>query len=612
VSASTSTIVSLRTLLRLGLLAGLIASELELVIRTVRAELRGGMQLTVGIDGWWMGPLAYAVLFCVLTAIVWTATRWLGDALAARAVTLALSAAGLAGLLFLFGQLHPFAVVLLALGGGIQLSGWMMRRASVLDAMTRRALPVATLVVLSAAGVAVGGRAWSERRALAALPAADPGAPNVVLLILDTVRARSLHLYGYQRANTPVLDSLANSGVVFEHAWATAPWTLPSHASIMTGRYPNELSTSLFTPLDGRYRTLAEVLGERGYQTGGFSANVYYASRESGIARGFSYYRDRGVTLGQALLSGSLTSRVSQMTRVRRAIGFHDDLARVRANEINRRFLSWLDGRPDAGRPFFAFLNYMEAHEPYLPEAPYRGRFGPDTARKNWLIGHDGFGPGSRRFRHDMRPHEVAAERAAYDESILAADAEIGRLIAALRARGVLDRTVIVITADHGEQFGGHGKFDHGNSLYRQVLEVPLVVVAPGRAPAGLRIKSSVSLRDLAATILDLSGGARDALPGRSIAALWSGAASPGVVYSELQSRDRRAVREGWSLVMNGLHYVEPASLESQLFDVEADTLEVRDLAADPQMRPVRAALRAMAGRLRQDELEKETRLGGR
>ncbi|MFN8668023.1 MAG: sulfatase [Gemmatimonadaceae bacterium] len=587
------TAVSLWTCLQLALAVGLLTSELELVVRWLRALPSHGMQLTIGPDGWWMGPLIYAVVFPGIAGAAWLSVRWLGAPTAARAAIVGAVAAGVAGLLFLFDQLHLFGVLMLAAGVGVQVSRWALRTPRKLEALARRALPAVAAMVFAAASVAVGGRAWGERRSLATLPSAEAGAPNVVLLILDTVRARSLHLYGYGRENTPALDSLARDGVLFEHAWATAPWTLPSHASIMTGRYPSELKTNLYAPLDATYPTLAEVLAGRGYRTGGFSANVYFASQAAGIGRGFSRFRDRGLTIGQAVLSTSLSTRVSRMERVRRVLGYHDDPGRVRADEVNRRFLSWLDAGTESRRPFFAFLNYMEAHEPYLPKAPYRGRFGPDTARKNWLIGHAGFGPGSRRYRDRMLPHELEAERAAYDESILSADAEIGRLVASLRSRGVWENTILVVTADHGEQFGRHGVFDHGNSLYRQLLEVPLLIVAPARVPAGTRVATPVSLRDLAATIVDLSGADSSALPGLSLASQWQGGGAVSPIYSELQNDDGKTSKTFRSLVLDGLHYVEPMKAAPQLYRIADDVDEDRDLAKDPAMWPSVIQLRS-------------------
>lgn len=612
-SDNSSTSVSLWTCVGLALVVGLLTSELELATWWFRARSSQGMHLTVGVDGWWMGPLIYAVLFPSVAVVAWLAGRWLGQAVAARVAIVGVFAMATAGLLFTFDRLQLFAALLLATGVGVQASRWAMRLPSRLEVMVRRALPAVAGLALAVASVGLGGRAWRERQALAGKPAADAGAPNVILLILDTVRARNLHLYGYHRGNTPTLDSLASEGVVFEHAWATAPWTLPSHASIMTGRYPSELKTSKFTPLDATYPTLAEVMGARGYRTGGFSANVYFATRASGIGRGFAHFRDRGTTVGQAILSTSLTSRVTRMQRVRRVLRYDDDVARVRADEINRRVLSWLDAEPPSGRPFFAFLNYMEAHYPYLPQPPYRGRFGPDTARQNWRIEHGGFGPGARLSRKRMRPHELEGERAAYDESILAADAAIGQLVQSLRARGMWENTILVVTADHGEQFGTHGVFDHGNSLYRQVLEVPLLIVAPSRVPGGRRVSTPVSLRDLAATILDLSGSASGSLPGVSLASQWKGGGEVSPIYSELEAVDAKTpFVYHRSLVQDGLHYLALEASSPSLFRVSDDLMEERDIAKDPAMKPWIDQLHAALGEIRMSTRPRETVLGAR
>jgi len=128
-----------------------------------------------------------------------------------------------------------------------------------------------------------------------------PGMPNVLLIVLDTVRAKSLGLYGYGRPTTPRLERLARYGTVFKSAFSTAPWTLASHATMFTGRYPHELSTGFLSPLDTTYLTLAELFTSEGYQTAGFAANTFYASQEFGLSRGFTHYEDYRVSGRQVL-----------------------------------------------------------------------------------------------------------------------------------------------------------------------------------------------------------------------------------------------------------------------------------------------------------------------
>src|SRR4030095_5740987 len=162
-------------------------------------------------------------------------------------------------------------------------------------------LLVATVLAL-AIGV-YGWQALAEQRALAKLPPAPKGAPNVLLIVMDAVGAEHLSLYGYTRPTSPQLEKFARGGVSFERAIATAPWTLPSHASMFTGRYPHELTAGWVSALDDRYPTLAEVLQNEGSLTAGFVANTFYCDRETGLDQGFIHYEDHTVSAGQVVMS---------------------------------------------------------------------------------------------------------------------------------------------------------------------------------------------------------------------------------------------------------------------------------------------------------------------
>lgn len=208
--------------------------------------------------------------------------------------------------------------------------------------------------------------------------------------------------------------------------------------------------------------------------------------------------------------------------------------------------------------------------------------------------------------RRDWSAAEIDSERAAYDGSIAWLDSELGKLFEALGARGRLDNTIVVVTSDHGEQFGEHGLMDHGNSLYRPLLEVPLVIVWPGRVPAGVRVDTPVSLRDLPATITDLVFG-QPTLPGRSLAGLWDDSSMiPSPLLSELQEGIRSPewlpVARGdlESLVVDDHHYIRNGDGREELYDLSADPEERRDLvgseAAGPRLAILRARLEALLG----------------
>ena len=252
-------------------------------------------------------------------------------------------------------------------------------------------------VLLATIVVTVGGRAWSEHRAAATLPPPPPTPRNVLLIVWDTVRYANTSLHGYSRRTTPHLEELAGGGVRCDLAFATSSWTLPSHASLFTGRWPHRLGVDWTTPLRPDVPTLAEYLAGRGYDTAGFVANLDYCGRESGLARGFAHYEDfpinlreiftRYLALGRRLDLPSLVLDLD--TLVENAFGRSPGLA-VQAAEhakdaaaLNGAFLAWLDGQRGRRRPFFAFLNFNDAHSPYeVPDRSVAG-FGlrPTSAR---------------------------------------------------------------------------------------------------------------------------------------------------------------------------------------------------------------------------------------
>ena len=310
------------------------------------------------------------------------------------------------------------------------------------------------------------------------LRASVPGqqATNVLLVVMDTVRAASLSLHGYDRDTTPNLVRLAKRAVRFEQARSTAPWTLPSHASMFTGRWPHDLNVAETVPLDSTYPTLAEFLSNRGFATGGFVANAYFCNAWYGLGRGFEHYEDFYgdevvVSLAETLHCSRLGHGLLTMTG-------HPWLANRRrkdAARINRDFLSWLDG--EKSRPFFAFLNYFDAHNPFVPPDGFKRRFAPGSFSPRDLktLGEWDHRPGEK-----VSPQDAALAIDAYDDCISYIDHELGKLIDDLERRGVLDRTLVIITSDHGESMGEHGFFGHAKSLYNQEVHVPLLIIPPG------------------------------------------------------------------------------------------------------------------------------------
>jgi arylsulfatase A-like enzyme len=473
-----------------------------------------------------------------------------------------------------------------------------------LQRVLRRGVPVVLALVLAAGVGQRVIRAVAERRALARLPAAEPGRPNVLLLVLDTVRAWSLGLYGYVRPTTPKLQEWSARGALFERVLTAAPWTTPSHAVMFTGRYPTELSVSWDRPLDGTFPTLAEVLKRAGYATAGFVGNFTQAGSPTGLDRGFLHYEDYPVTLISMLRRTGLLRRLFALDRVGRLVGRRPMVEATAAERLNRDLLGWVAER--SGRPWFAFVNYNEAHGPYLPPAPYDTLYLPGPAPavdRYWDNMVRAYGP------PPVPIEDLAISVDAYDGAITYLDREIDALLRELDSKSLLANTIVVVTSDHGELFGEHGVIAHGNSLFLPVLRVPLLLIAPGRIPSGIKIGSLASLRDLPATLLELAGIPNPDMPGHSLAGLW-GPAGPGSVTDTLFSfveYNRRLPK--WppspvlkgslqSIVLDSLEYIRNGDGAEELYHLGRDPWQVRNLVSDSTYRAdlvrYRAALRAI------------------
>jgi len=571
----------------------------------------------------WLVPLSNLLLFFGMGVVLAVATGlwpqrvgWISPRLLCAGVLLpALMVAG--------PQIHQGACLLLALGIASCLVPRLERPETRLRRWLLLSLPILLGSVLVVAGFVFGGDRLKEwREAARPLPPAE--APNVLFIVLDTVRADHLSLYGYQRATSPSLVRLANRGIRFEEARATAPWTLPSHASMFTGRWPHELDAKWLTPLSKHFPTLAEYLGSQGYATAGFVANTLYCSYDTGLARGFTHYEDYILDLERlspmrtALLVARAWDWFSQwalvLSRSYDAGRFRDwqqsalkwllATGRKDAGSINRDFLRWSSQRREPGRPFFAFLNYFDAHSPYLPPEGTPFRFGsrPQTEADFILLAELWTMVDKLR----LSPRYQLLVPNSYDNCIAYLDERLGELFNALQERGVLDRTLVIITADHGEELGEHGLFDHGESLYRPEVRVPLLIVLPSRSQSRGVVRQTVSLRDLPATIVELTGlAAGSPFPGQSLPGLGrdpssgAAAAADGVdgVLSELSdpnpanpSQGRSPASRGplISLVEGDYVYIRnDRSGREQLFEERVDPDELLDQARVEATQPV-------------------------
>lgn len=489
----------------------------------------------------WMAPIAYLGYFMLLGALAAPFTR-------ARATVVGAFAAW--SLLLLWTGLHPLALLVLALGVGRLMAGLQSK----LSPRQLRNVAVCLTLLLCVAAVRVRGGGKASATVAA-------NAPNVLLLILDTVGAKHMSLYGYGRPTTPRLEQLARESIVFDNAFATSSWSLPSHTGIFTGLLPQEHGGNYLEPIRREVYSVAQAFQSHGYATGGFTANIGYAGYQAGFGRGFDHFEDYPRSLSEL----ALTPTFSQIEAVRLAgenlrggylrgalFAFRPQNLRIvgvrraprrPAADVIRRFHRW---RAKTSRPFFAFINLMEAHSPYEPPMPFRTRWG-----------------------------ESEADR--YDGAVAYLDSVATALVESLPRN-----TVVVITADHGEGWGEHGFDGHGNTLYVSVLRIPLIIHVPQRVTA--RVSSPVSLRDISATMLDLAGLPHAAVPGTPLRNAWERGAT-GLVFAEAtQGKNVPSNFQNFSgpvrsLLDSTTHYIRFPTGREELYAWRSDRDELNNLA---------------------------------
>lgn len=564
---------------------GVIAGVVEAAIAVARQWIVEDPTWVYSRDVIWMAPLANTLLWLVVAVVLLMMSLLVPSVASWPFVVFPVVAIALFSFIRIAGLgVHVVAAALLAAGAALLAA----RHAAGNPALWMRSAVRIALASLAVIVLATLGTRASERRARSTTAlVATEDAPNVLLIILDTVRRHSLSVYGYERRTTPVLEEFAAQGVIFEHAITPSSWTLPSHASMFTGQLPHEFSGDWGIAFRSSAPPLAEELSALGYATGGFVANLWYTSSATGLDRGFQTYRDHPNSLGMMLRSSMIARRVLSWTG-RDAT----NLARKDAARVNAEFLQWLDEQ-GSGSPWFAFLNYFDAHEPYESPDSFRIAFASSTESE----GVD-------------RPNEtraLAVSRARYDAAIAYMDAQMGRLLEELRGRGTLDRTIVIITSDHGEQFGEKqtNLVAHGNSLYHSSLAVPLVVVHPRAVPAGRRIQAVVGTRSIAGTVLELVSGQRRP---HSLVRLWADSVNDRqdeAILSELSpppwgsSFHPTARGPLISLTQGTLHYVRSADGTEELYDIALDPWERNDLAAAEAMIDEMTAFRALLRQLR-------------
>ncbi len=379
--------------------------------------------------------------------------------------------------------------------------------------------------------------------AAAAAPARDY---NVILISIDSLRADHLGVYGYAKDTSPAIDGFAARGLAFNDCSSTTSWTLPAHMSMLTGR--SLLGHGVISDdrrLSADVPTLAQSFADAGYRTGAIVSAPYVNSRY-GFAKGFDDYDDHSVHFETN----------------------EDSYKSVTAPIVQDAAAGWLE-RNANGR-FFLFLHYWDVHYDYAPGPPYDRMFDPDYAGS--LSGEDFyFNP---KINKDISARDLEHLLALYDGEIRLVDDYIGRLRDHVEELGIADRTVFVITADHGDEFFEHGRKGHHRTLYEEVLRVPLVISVPGLSRPGRKVDGEVSIIDIAPTLLGLAGIPKPrGLEGVDLSSLFSGGNTPPsrAVYSELY--------RGGSM---NIQISERVNSKKLIHHFKRRQAEAYDLSADP------------------------------
>jgi choline-sulfatase len=403
---------------------------------------------------------------------------------------------------------------------------------------------------------------------LAACDRDEPARPrNVVLVIADTLRADKLSAQGGPPGATPHLDALAAEGVRFAHANAHAPWTLPSIASLLTSLHPLEHGAGghvpKFTGLDPSVTTLPDVLRARGLQSHAI-VNVTFLDPETfGVTRGFD--------------------AVDQ-------VSFENNVDLRAATATTDAALAWLDGEREGQRPFLLLVHYFDPHAVYAPPRHYREVWGAEPDKQSaWTFGTREEMVALRAGQLDLSREILARAERLYEGEVAYLDAEVGRLVAGLEERGLMRDTAVVFTADHGEEFLEHGSFEHGHSLFEELIHVPLIVRAPGLEPAV--VQDRVRLVDVAPTICELLDlPSPESFVGQSLLGLARG--------TERGSRSVLAHGNFWraplsSFTDGGWKLILDAAGAAHLYHLDVDPHEQHDLAQAeaPRVEAMRAHL---------------------
>ncbi len=411
--------------------------------------------------------------------------------------------------------------------------------------------------------------------------------PNIIFIVLDTLRADHLSCYGYSNNQTPNFDLISREGVLFLNAHSASPWTLPSHASMFTGLYTSQHRTDWgHEYLTEDHFTIAEYLRSVGYRTAGFSENPN-VNVTNGLAQGFQEFHG--------------TWRAPLFTRAFRKINRGINIRSYRHEYTNRTsglFRRWIMDGGETHRPFFAFVNFMVPHLPRYP----RTSSGAEEFQSEILKRIEPVNLVPERFyldRYRLDKSELSVMRKVYDQEISYLDRELGKLMSFLKAEGILEDSILVITSDHGENFGDHGFIEHQFRLSESLIHVPLVIRYPKILEARI-VNENVSTVAIFRTIVEILDGLNKEqfspvnLPSKG--SLFDPKADEPIIseyYSGVEMMKRTIGKEApdfdfspydlniKSLISGKHKYIWYSTGKEELFDLDADPGEVNDLSAE-------------------------------
>jgi arylsulfatase A-like enzyme len=473
-------------------------------------------------------------------------------------------------------------------------------------AISRRAALRLGVAAASAGALGIAALAWTSKvqrqsAATAAYAAAlaDGGSlpasrPNIVLVTLDTVRADQLGVYGHPFVKTPALDRLAGQGARFDLHLIQEPQTNPSHASMFTGMYPpaSGVKVHMVDKLPDSLETLATLFSAAGYATAGLYSWMSFDNQYCGFERGFQLYQNVAGDMPGALNHPALRRAAAEFRVAEEYLFVPRQASRMAGVQQD---MEWRNkGRADvttdaaiaqlqvlAGQPFFLWVHYFDPHYPYLPPAPFDGQYDPGYSG-NLDFGIDTI-EAIEQGKLQPTADDVRRLMSLYQGEISFLDSHLGRLFDSLDALGLADRTLLAVTADHGESFGEHATFKentdyfHPHDLYNTEQRTPLLLRWPGQIKAGSVVQAPSQAIDLFPTLLSAAGiRTPDQNQGQSLLSLLDGsdsgtrraayASMPDLVFTSLTA-------PGWKLIQNN------ASSTIELYDLRSDPQETRDVS---------------------------------